>query len=282
MSAIIRATITPMPDPLINAGSHALDASSAADRDAKIEQLLLTGLDHYFAGHYEQAINVWTRALFLDRNHPRARAYIDRARSAVAERQRESDELLHSGVAAFERGDGGEARRLLAAAIAGGAPSDEAIVLLDRLNRLGVAIEADEPAEESRPPARPVAADPAGRPTALRVLRGTGAILLVAAAGVFAAAMWDRLQLRSLVAGGETTRAARTRPIAYDPALPLPRRAETAVARARALAAGGHLRDALSVLDQVRATDAEKPEADRLRTAIQHELLDPARARRVP
>ena len=38
-----------------------------ADRDAKIEQLLLVGLDHYFAAQYDQAINVWTRALFLDR-----------------------------------------------------------------------------------------------------------------------------------------------------------------------------------------------------------------------
>ena len=76
---------------------------------------------------YEQAINVWTRALFLDRSHARARAYIERARSALAERQRESEELLQSGVAAFERGEGDEARRLLQAAIDGGAPSDEAL-----------------------------------------------------------------------------------------------------------------------------------------------------------
>ena len=93
------------------------DAGSASDRDAKIEQLLLVGLDHYFAAHYEHAINVWTRALFLDRSHARARAYIERARSALAERQRESEELLQNGVAAFSRGDGDEARRLLQAAI---------------------------------------------------------------------------------------------------------------------------------------------------------------------
>ena len=94
------------------------------DRDAKIEQLLLVGLDHYFATQYQEAINVWTRALFLDRSHPRARAYIERARSALAERLRESEELLQKGVAAFDRGDGDEARRLLQAAIAGGAPAD--------------------------------------------------------------------------------------------------------------------------------------------------------------
>src|SRR5699024_671984 len=111
-------------------------AATEADRDAKIEQLLLAGLDHYFAGHYEHAINVWTRALFLDRSHARARAYIERARSALAEKQRQSEELLHSGVAAFERGEGDEARRLIEQAMVQGAPSDEALAVLDRLNRL--------------------------------------------------------------------------------------------------------------------------------------------------
>src|SRR5678815_1212145 len=124
-----------MSDPLRADGprNHA-DVASESDRDSKIEQLLLVGLDHYFAGRYELAINVWTRALFLDRSHARARAYIDRARSALAERQRESEELLQNGVAAFERGEGDEARRLLQAAIDGGAPSEEALTLHDRMN----------------------------------------------------------------------------------------------------------------------------------------------------
>src|SRR5438132_14410834 len=113
-----------MSDPLRTDGSRALDSAPAADRDAKIEHLLLTGLDHYFAAQYEHAINVWTRALFLERSHARARAYIERARSALAERQRESEELLQNGVAAFQRGDAPEARRLLQAAIDGGAPPD--------------------------------------------------------------------------------------------------------------------------------------------------------------
>ena len=66
--------------------------------------------------HYEHAINVWTRALFLDRSHARARAYIERARSALAERQRESEELLQNGVAAFQP----RRRRRGAPAAAGG------------------------------------------------------------------------------------------------------------------------------------------------------------------
>src|SRR5947208_16362852 len=124
-----------MSDPLRTDGSRALEGASDADRDAKIEQLLLSGLDHYFAAQYEQAINIWTRALFLDRSHARARAYIERARSALAERQRQSEELLQTGLAAFHRGDCEEARRLLQAAIDAGAPPEDALAFLDRLNR---------------------------------------------------------------------------------------------------------------------------------------------------
>jgi hypothetical protein len=102
-----------MSDPLRYDEQRPLDPTSEADRAAKIEQLLLAGLDHYFASQYEQAVNVWTRALFLDRAHPRARAYIERARSAQAERQRESEELLQRGVHAFNQGEAVEARRLL-------------------------------------------------------------------------------------------------------------------------------------------------------------------------
>src|SRR5439155_16571767 len=71
---------TSMSDPLRTDVSRAFPGAEA-DRDAKIEQLLLVGLDHYFAAQFDQAINVWTRALFLDRSHARARAYIERARS---------------------------------------------------------------------------------------------------------------------------------------------------------------------------------------------------------
>jgi len=105
------------------------------ERDARVEDLLLAGLDHYFVGQHELAISVWTRVLFLDRGHARARAYIDRARSAIAERQREGDELVQTGAAAFDRGDAGEARTLLTSAVERGAHAEEALVLLERINR---------------------------------------------------------------------------------------------------------------------------------------------------
>src|ERR1700745_3106190 len=125
-----------MSDPLRTETSRLPEPASRAERDAKIAQLLLAGLDHYFAGQFDQAINVWTRALFLDRSHARARAYIERARSALAERQREGDELLQNGVAALHRGEADEARRLLKEAIGAGAPSEDAFAILNRLDVL--------------------------------------------------------------------------------------------------------------------------------------------------
>src|SRR5262245_33634995 len=124
-----------MADSLRTDGARAIDSASHDDRDAKIEQLLLAGLDHYFSGRYEQAIDVWTRTLFFDRSHARARAYIDRARSALAERQRQAEELLQRGAAALEDGRDDEARRLLDAAVESGAHAHDVHPLLERLNR---------------------------------------------------------------------------------------------------------------------------------------------------
>jgi len=55
--------------------------------------------------------------------------------------------------------------------------------------------------------------------------------------------------------------------------LPLPRRGEAILSRARALAAGGHLRDALTLAESIRPTDPQKSDADRLRADIQRQLL---------
>jgi hypothetical protein len=263
-----------MSDPLRTDGSRAIAAVSDADRDAKIEQLLLGGLDHYFAAQYDHAISVWTRVLFLDRSHARARAYIERARSALAERQRESEELLQRGLAAFERGDGGEARRLVQAAIEGGAPTDEALAVLDRLNRLGTSTAADPPAPARH--ARRGALGDAARvpaqwsgPTIVLMF-----VLAVAAAAAFSEAVWGPLDWRALFPlQGPPARTDSTT-VARDPGVAPPRRGELALTRAHALVADGHLRDALTTLDLVKPTDPQKAEADRLRGEIQLQLIE--------
>jgi hypothetical protein len=262
-----------MSDPLRTDGSRAFAASSEVDRDAKIEQLLLAGLDHYFAAEYDHAISVWTRVRFLDRSHARARAYIDRARSALAERQRESEELLQNGVAAFERGDGGEARRLVQAAMEGGAPTDEALAVLDRLDRLETSPTTEPPSPSSRPRtgSTPAAAGSPGGWSALSIV---GLFLLVlAASGAYSAAVWGPLDWRLMLPSQTVPARVVGSTTPREPGLPLPRRGELVLARARALVATGHFRDALMALDLVRQTDPQKAEADRLRGEIQLQLI---------
>ena len=268
-----------MSDPLRTDPSRAQDAALASDRDAKIEHLLLVGLDHYFAANYELAINVWTRALFLDRSHARARAYIERARSALAERQRESEELLQTGLAAFHRGDGEQARRLLQAAIEAGAPSEEALAVLERLNRIETAIPTAAAARSDRALRGRAPRDAAGE---RRPIRGMVAVNALAAAIVALAGLAvarDRVDWQSLVAlarsaiRADSPAAAVQTPVAREVRLPLPRRGETTLTRARMLMASGRLRDALAALDTVRPTDPQKADADRLRGDIQRLLL---------
>ena len=273
-----------MSDPSRTDSSRVLDARWDRDRDGKIEQLLLDGLDHYFAARYEHAINIWTRALFFDRSHPRARAYIERARSAVAERQREAEELLHRGVDAFHSGERDEARRLLSSAIDGGAPADEAHVLLHRMSRdpNAGAPAGDVVRHQLRWPARRSsthargfersgAVGPGDRRTRVAIVMAV--VVALTAAGAYSAAVRRGLDGRSLVPWPDAPAVAGTAPAARDATPPLPRRGEMVLVRSRALVASGRLHDALRLLDLVRPTDPQKAEADRLRADLQRQLL---------
>lgn len=238
-----------------------------AERATRIEELLVSGLDHYFAEEYEQAINVWTRVVFLDREHGRARAYIDRARKAIAERQRQSEELLHRGLEAYRSGDVERARDLLTRAVEQGAPSDEALVLLERIARLeGTGFDA--PLYRRPVPARGVA-DHAAPPRGGRTWPWALAALAFAGLGV-AVYVGAAPALSWLADVAPPARA--TTPAAAD-ALPMVRTADTLLDRARELYVGGHLHDALRLLDRIGIADPVRPEADRLRADIQRALL---------
>ncbi len=261
-----------MSDPLRTDEPRPLDVTPPVDREEKIEQLLLNGLEHYFAAGYEQAINVWTRALFIDRGHARARAYIERARSAQAERQRESEELLQRGVVAFQQGAADEARRLLHDAMAQGAPADEALAILERINRL----------EQLSPNWLLAAPPPSGGTPAVH---GTsrrawfalaGLVVVIVAAAAFAAGAF-RGDLRPLLVRPIPLSAPIAR-LASDPEALIPRRGENALVRARALAQAGRLREALAALETVRPTDVQKADADRLRADLQRQLIGMALA----
>ena len=238
-----------------------------ADREARIEQLLLSGLDHYFAGQYERAISVWTRVVFLERHHDRARAYVERARSALAERHRESEEFLHNGVSAYNAGDIEKARVLLTRAVEQG--SDTADVFLDRLNRVGTAVSTAD-----------LRIDPL---LARSTVRRRHVTLPPRRSGWTAAALFALFVAVTLLLGGlpigtwlselQIAAPAPSAQRASDEPLPAVRASETVLARARTLHADGRLRDALRTLDRISIANPFRAEADRLRAAIQRDLF---------
>ena len=71
----------------------------------KADELFRQGEDLCKRGRYEQAIHVWTRMLFLERGDTRAQGAIERAKRAVAERQRELDVELAAAEELLETGD---------------------------------------------------------------------------------------------------------------------------------------------------------------------------------
>lgn len=219
------------------------------DREAAIEQLLLAGLDHYFAGRLEQAIHLWTRILFLDRGHVRARAYIERARLAVAEGQRALEERQWIGAAAPVT--------VRPPAPPKGPPPYES---------------PDEPlATRGRPP------EPAARPPR-RVTESvwphvalTAVSLVLLGAAAFIASEGDTVS-RWMLAPPSESSAVEPANIA-DP-LPVPDTSRMLLERARALFARGRVREALDVLETIRFNDVAKSESDTLRGELQRALLD--------
>lgn len=267
-----------MSDPARTDDNDGLDPRAVDDDDARVEQLLLGGLDHYFAGRYEQAVHVWTRVLFLDRGHARARAYIERARSALAERQRHSDELLHRGTAAFEDGQVVTARRLLTAAVEQGAPTEVALAYLGRLDRLSGASLPSDVTPASLPAHGVTVPQSPTTPT-----RRTGTVLawVAVAAVLLVGAVWFVGAVGDLAHWGPPAAAAETAVKSPDDPLPTVRASEVALTRARALFETGHVGDAVRVLGTISLADPHRAEADRLLADIQRALLravDPSSA----
>ena len=240
---------------------------SEADRAARIEQLLLSGHDHYFGGHYEQAINIWTRVAFLERGHGRARAYIERARAALAERQRESEELTHTGIAAYEAGDLQTARELLTRAVEQGGSNDTALLFLQRLSRLdavsGAAQSHEAVPNRPRGPRREQPHTP--RPAGGWIVTIAACVIVIGLVGVAALAARSWLvELPVTAPQGEPARAE---------ALPIVRMSDTRMSRARELVTNGHPHDALALLTEIDIADPLRAEADRLTADIQRGLL---------
>jgi hypothetical protein len=267
--------IDPLPSDVLAAALE-----SERDREARVEDLLLSGLDHYFAGQHELAINVWTRALFIDRGQARARAYIERARGAIAERQREGEELIHTGAEAFRRGESATARRLLRSAVENGAATEEALALLERLDRLEAAGVRQDTRSQHRTtpePGRPETEGRGGDRSWLGWI-AAGVVLGVASAAV-ALVLWTRGDLWLPLDTGTATEASVRGHV--DP-LPVPSASGVSMSRAQAQYERGHLHEALLALQAIGPGDPLSAEADRLKATIQVKLLEAARAGQPP
>lgn len=240
---------------------------AAVERQSRIEELLLEGLDLYFAGKYERAITVWTRVAFLERGNGRARAYIERARSAQAEQQRQSEELLHAGVSAYHAGELQAARDLLTRSVEEGGPHETALVYLDRLRRTESAPVARAERVLS---ARRRGQDPAGAVPRLPSWTPT----VVASAAVAMAITLLSLPVRSYLVSQRVAAVSAGVPLGGP--LPVARDADRRIARARALLTAGRALDALRVLEPIPPVDPARGDVDRLRGEIQRVLLEGA------
>jgi len=247
-------------------------ASEAADRDSRTEALLLEGLDRYFAGNYDEAIHIWTRVLFLDRSHARARAYIDRARTTLAERHRQSEEMLEASHDLLEQGRTEAARHLLTEAVAAIGDDEKAAALrvkLERLERLeGVHL-------RRRASDRPKVGVPAPPVPAWRWPRhSTGALLLTATAaiGLSLTALAMRPSVAEWLGLRSPNEQLAVAAVAskWPPALSS---SDVALVRARNLYSRGRLAEALQVLDRVGPDGPARLAADELRIEIQQMLL---------
>lgn len=252
---------------------HTTDRPSSAD--SRVESLLGEGLEHYFEGRFEDAIHLWTRVLFLDRHHASARAYIERARGGIAERQRRADESLQAVSALLDAGHAIDARQRLTQVIAVTGDDERTAALRVRLERL----------ERVSGGAHRIHAVPVPAPEWWR-------------AGLDLANARVRLKHVAAVAAVVCITVLLSSPavrtwIGFAPVTPVPvvgrepvevavlSGGEVALIRARALYARGRLADALAALDRVGPEQNARQDADRLRVEIQRVLLaaadDPAR-----
>lgn len=239
----------------------------ATGGDPRVDGLLIEGLEHYFAGEFEHAIHLWTRVLFLDRHHASARAYIERARGAIAERQRRNEETLQRVAHLLTERRASEARALLTSVIGLTGDDERTAALRLRLERL-------ERLQGAAPRIHAAPVEPSvwwteslaliNRRVHLRhALLAAAVVCLVVVAASPAVRTWLGLE------------SVRDIPVQAPTALtvPVPAAGEVALVRARALYARGRLAEALAVLDRVGTEQTERTDADRLRVEIQRVLL---------
>ena len=233
------------------------------EQAVRIDQLLTAGLDDYFAGRYERAVQVWSRVFFLDRSNARARAYIERARSAIAERQRvaEASAAVDADSRRDSHGDG---------------PTTDGRAVAERPEVLVVngalAARLAPPTEAPVPAAQPAASAATRR---ARIAHG----LLVAAAGVLLFVAGYTVAARDRLAGWVSGASSRRPAVAVDV-----RSSGLALDEARRALSARRYDDARRALARIPSGDPLRPDADRLLAQLQRAfpVISPMLAPDVP
>jgi tetratricopeptide (TPR) repeat protein len=249
-------------------------SSEAADRDSRTEALLVEGLDRYFTGRYEEAIHIWTRVLFVDRTHARARAYIDRARTTLAERQRQSEEMLQASHDLLEQGQTEAARHLLTEAVATSGDDEKAAALRVKLERRE-RLERLDTTPRRRATDRQLSDGPVDALSEWPSSRNSRSALFLVAVLALALALvalgtnptvtdWLGIGSANEQLAAVSTESKWPTALSSD---------EVALARARNLYNRGQLAEALQALDRVGANSPNHLAADELRIDIQQLLL---------
>ncbi|HJS73880.1 MAG TPA: hypothetical protein VJ921_06295 [Vicinamibacteria bacterium] len=124
------------------------------DASSKSRELFQQGEELFSRGLYHQAVHVWTRILFLDRGNAEARLRIDKAKEAVAERQRRIDAEVAEARLLFDTGEIEGARERVRSVLAFDSRHGEASALaaaIDALDRRSEPIQETPPPPEAAP-----------------------------------------------------------------------------------------------------------------------------------
>ena len=237
--------------------------------------LLEQGRGLFRRGRLQQAIHVWTRILFLDRNNRAARVAIEQAKSVIAERQREMDALVLEAARRAAAGDRRGAQKRLARVLALDPRHAEGRGLWEKIEeqtrrgeaRSGSLALAGSPAEDASPSQRRRVVAPSSIKTeSTSPLKMAAfffsALCLFAAGAVYVHLNWD-----FLVSDGRPLDLGNAEPNQPDLDAPtsLPSLSELHYFNGTRLYTKGSYREALSELALV---DPENPNFEEARSLI--------------
>lgn len=124
---------SPSASPVESTTMTGSEGSLAPAESARVAQYLKEGQTLFDQGHFQDAIDVWTRVFILDENNKEADALIARAKEAMSANQGEVEHHLTEAIAAYNAGDFARAKPLLEKVLQSFPGHREALYYLSRI-----------------------------------------------------------------------------------------------------------------------------------------------------